>query len=209
MRRLPLFPLPIVLLPGTALPLHIFEIRYRKMVAHCRDQDTPFGLIYHDPDVQGPFLIEPGRVGTEAYIEVFHPLPDGRSLILIRGGDRFQIREEAESAEPYYEAWVDRYLDEPRAFGNDAALRARRRFSTELLHQAVDAVGGEREAVPDADLDRDVSFQLARSLQIAPSWLQALLELKDELARLERLDVIFRAAIEGGRAAGGGSSGAH
>jgi Lon protease-like protein len=197
--RLPLFPLPIVLLPGTALPLHIFEMRYRKMVAHCRDQDTPFGLIYHDPDLQGPFLIEPGRVGTEAYIEVFHPLPDGRSLILIRGRQRFRIREEIASAEPYYEALVDPYEDQPRAPGTEAALRGRRRTSSDLLHRAVDAVGGERDAVPDPDLERDVSFQLARSLQIAPSWLQALLELRDELTRLERLDVIFRAAIEGRR----------
>ena len=45
-------------------------------------------------------------------------------------------------------------------------------------------------------MTQDVSFHLARSVQIAPSWLQALLELTDERARLERLDVIFRAAIE-------------
>ena len=203
MSRRPLFPLPIVLLPGTALPLHIFEPRYRKMVAHCRDQEGPFGLIYHDPDVHGPFLIESGRVGTDAYIEVFHALPDGRSLILVRGGERFSIREEIASAEPYYEAWVDPYVDERPSSTALAGLPERRRLSSELLHRAVESVGGEGEGVPELDFAKDVSFQLARSLQINPSWLQALLELRDELARLERLDVIFRAAVEARRLRGG------
>jgi Lon protease-like protein len=201
--KLPLFPLPIVLLPGTTLPLHIFEPRYRKMVADCRDRPTPFGLIYHDPDVQGPFLSEPGRVGTEALIEAFQAIPDGRSLILVRGGERFSIQREAETREPYYEAWVAPYRDEPHGPAAAAALSERRRASSELLQRAVDAVGGERERVPRLDLTHDVSFLLARSLQIDPSWLQALLELRDELARLERLDVIFRAAVDARRRGGG------
>jgi Lon protease-like protein len=197
MTRLALFPLPVVLLPGTPLPLHIFEQRYRAMVARCREESKPFGLIYHDPDLHGPFLLEEGRIGTEAHIEVFHGLPDGRSLILVRGGDRFRIRDGLESDEPYYEAVVERYADRPPVGASAAQLAERRKSSTELLHRAIKAVGGETEAIPDLDSSGDVSFQLARCLQINAAWLQALLELHDESARLERLDVIFRAAIEG------------
>ena len=64
MRRLPLFPLDVVLFPGELLPLHIFEPRYRRMVARCLETDHRFGLIYHDSDRLGPFLMEEGRVGA-------------------------------------------------------------------------------------------------------------------------------------------------
>ncbi len=40
MRRLPIFPLPVVLFPGGPMPLHIFEPRYRQMVAHCVEGDS-------------------------------------------------------------------------------------------------------------------------------------------------------------------------
>ncbi|NNK64997.1 MAG: ATP-dependent protease, partial [Gemmatimonadetes bacterium] len=53
MLTLPLFPLPVVLFPGTCTPLHIFEPRYQKMVAKCLAGDRRFGLIYHDSDDQG------------------------------------------------------------------------------------------------------------------------------------------------------------
>ena len=202
MSRLPLFPLPIVLLPGTALPLHIFEPRYRTMVARCREEQSPFGLVFHDPDVHGPFLIEEGRVGTEAHIEVFHELPDGRSLILVRGGERFRIREELEATEPYYQAVVESYPDRTSGPLAPDALAERRRRSADLLQRAVEAVGGEMDGVPELDSEHDVSFQLARYLQINASWLQSLLELRDESERLERLDAIFRAAIDGRRQAG-------
>jgi Lon protease-like protein len=196
LKPLPLFPLPIVLLPGTALPLHIFEPRYRRLVSRCREQHTPFGLIYHDPDVHGPFLSEPGRVGTEAHIEVFQPLPDGRSLILVRGGERFAIGREMDAGEPYYEALVEPYGDRPHRPISAELLLERRRASSALLERAVAAAGGEAEGALEVDVTHDVSFHLARSVQIDPAWLQALLELTDERARLERLDVIFWAAIE-------------
>jgi Lon protease-like protein len=166
-------------------------------VARCREEGIPFGLVYHDPDLQGPFLLEEGRVGTEAHIEVFHGLPDGRSLILVRGGERFRIRDGIESEEPYYQAVVEPYLDRSAGPAQEAWLPERRRRSAELLRRAVAALGGELEGVPEPDSEHDVSFRLARSLQIDPGWLQALLELQNEAERLERLDVIFRAAIEG------------
>jgi Lon protease-like protein len=194
LKRLPLFPLPVVLLPRAALPLHIFEQRYRRLVARCREADAPFGIVYHDPDVHGPFLIEEGQVGTEARIEVFHPLPDGRSLILVRGGERFRIREGIESEEPFYEAVVEAYPDSEPVSGGPLRLEERRRRSLELFRAAVTAVAGSAEESPEPDAGSETSFLLASRLRIDASWLQALLELRDEGARLERLDVIFHAA---------------
>lgn len=202
MKRLPLFPVPVVLLPSDALPLHIFERRYRRLVAHCVDAEAPFGIVYHDPDVHGPFLLEEGRIGTEGHIEVFRPLADGRSLILVRGGPRFRIREGIESPEPYYEAVVAPFPD--RAPGAREDLPERRRRSIQLFRSALDVMGAGGEEVPELDPDAELSFRIASCIRIDPPWLQALLELRDEAARLERLDPIFRAAVEQRR--GGGRS---
>ena len=200
MRRLPLFPLPVVLLPTSALPLHIFEPRYRRLIAHCLEYDKRFGVVYHDPDRHGPFLSEEGRVGTVAEIEVFHPLPDGRSLVLVRGGARFRIREGVESDTPYYEALVEEYPDRRRTA--EEALRERRRRSIDLFGNAIEAVTGDNDESPPLDSVREASFPLASRLRIDPSWLQALLELPEETARLDRLDAVFQAAVDRRRRGG-------
>ena len=73
MYRLPLFPLNVVLFPGAPLPLHIFEARYRRMVARCVEYDRRFGVVFHDADRTGPFLME-GQVGWIAEIQKFLPM---------------------------------------------------------------------------------------------------------------------------------------
>jgi Lon protease-like protein len=193
-KRLPLFPLPIVLLPGRPQSLHIFEERYRRMVAHCVETESPFGILYHDPDLHGPFLMEPDRVGCEARIEVFRPLPDGRSLILVRGGRRFRVREGSQSDDLYYEAAVEAYPDLPWVQGEGAA-RDRRLRSISLLRAASLAMSGGAES--DFDPSRETSYALAAHLEIDPAWLQGLLELPREAERLERLDAVIRAASGG------------
>ena len=81
--RIPLFPLPMVLFPGTLVPLHIFEPRYREMVRDVMEGEKRFGLLYHDPDESGPFMNEEGQLGTVAEIRRHQPLPDGRSMLLV------------------------------------------------------------------------------------------------------------------------------
>src|SRR2546425_10785315 len=46
-RELPIFPLPLVLFPGTIQPLHVFEPRYRRLLADCLAGDKRFGIAYH------------------------------------------------------------------------------------------------------------------------------------------------------------------
>jgi Lon protease-like protein len=43
--KIPIFPLPLVLLPGEKLPLHIFEEKYKKMIEHCLKNNKKFGII--------------------------------------------------------------------------------------------------------------------------------------------------------------------
>lgn len=200
MYRLPLFPLPVVLFPGGRMPLHIFEPRYRRMVARCLEYDRRFGLIYHDADVSGPFLTEPGRVGTVAAIDTFRPLPDGRSLILTRGEDRFRIHDGVEVDTPYYEAVVETYVDaRPRP---RPALVNRRRDSLALFDAVLELLPEPPDRVPETDVEEELSFALARTLEIDPEWQQELLELRDEVRRLDRLDAVFQAAIDQGAVGG-------
>ncbi len=194
MQQVPLFPLPLVLYPGAPAPLHIFEPRYRQMVADCLEHGRDFGIVYHDPDEHGPFLMERGRVGTLAHIEEHRALPEGRSLILVRGGHRFAIEREREMAHLYYEADVLPFEDD--AVPRSPAIREARLQTLELFTAVIEALDESPEDMPAFDVAHDLSFQLAPAVHIDLRWQQSFLELRSEAARLERLDAVFQAAVE-------------
>src|SRR6478609_7685853 len=108
--RLPLFPLSVVLFPGTPLPLHIFEPRYRQMLADCLAADRRFGITPAGSEQEAP---DPGMVGCTAEVRVNQELPDGRSNIVVLGGDRFVITTLVDDPAPYYVAAVQPFDDEP------------------------------------------------------------------------------------------------
>jgi len=181
------------------MPLHVFEPRYRQMTAHCLEGDRRFGLIYHDPDRSGPFGMEPGRVGCVAEILKFQPLPDGRSLVLTEGLERFRIEDGIESEALYFEALVDVY---PDLDGDRRGIVPRRRSSVELFHRVLDEVMHHPGPFPPISTRGETSFQLAQAVRIDPAWQQELLETRGERSRLDRLDYLFRAILdaEGGPA---------
>jgi ATP-dependent Lon protease len=197
MYRIPVFPLSVVLFPDASLPLHIFEPRYRRMVARCLEYDRRFGIVYHDSDIHGPFLMEEGRVGTIAEIQDFQPLPDGRSLIATRGRDRFRIRDGIESDEPFYEAVAETFED--REAEGEEIVRRRMR-SIELFEAVLETLPRKPERVPTFDPAGEVSFRLAATVEIDPRWKKDFLELRSEAQRLGRLDLVFQAAIDSGAA---------
>jgi uncharacterized protein len=101
---LSVFPLTgVMMLPGTVLPLHIFEPRYRAMVEDAQEADKIFGMIQpYAPqnDSRGP---QPGsedsaldlyRVGCAGYMEKCEKLPDGRFFVQLKGVNRFRYTEE-------------------------------------------------------------------------------------------------------------------
>ena len=120
-----MFPLPVVLLPGAPMPLHIFEPRYRAMVHDCRESDGRFGMVYHDWDLLGPFLSEEGRVGCVAEIRQHEALEDGRLLIVVEGLERIRIVDGIESENLYFEALVSPHTDTTVMQGEELALRRR------------------------------------------------------------------------------------
>ena len=190
--RLPLFPLPAVLFPTAAMPLHVFEPRYRRLVERCLGADRRFGLLYHDSDHRGPFLMEEGRVGCVAEIGDFHPLPDGRSVLVARGVERFRILDGVESTEPFYEGLVAPYPDEPE---DAVRLELQRRRTSALFEALVRGLADRPAALPELDTSAELSFPLVRSIEAEPSWQQAFLEIRSEIRRLERLDAVFQASL--------------
>jgi ATP-dependent Lon protease len=133
--ELPLFPLNSVLCPGIALPLHIFEARYRAMVRHCLETTSPFGVVLiREGRETGAGVISFTGVGTIAEIRDAGSYDDGRYDLLVVGTRRFEIRHVLSAKHPYLVAEVD-LLDE--SVGDDEAahrlaMRATRRFVTYL-----------------------------------------------------------------------------
>lgn len=125
--EIPLFPLHTVLAPGIALPLHVFEPRYRALVRHCLDRSTPFGvvLIREGREVASrdgiPQEISIAGVGTFAEIREANRYADGRWDILAVGGGRFAVIEVLSDRQPYLVAEVDPLEDE---LGNPAIADA-------------------------------------------------------------------------------------
>ena len=106
--ELPLFPLNTVLCPGIALPLHVFEDRYRAMVRHCLESSSPFGivLIRQGREV-GTGAISFTGIGTIAEIRDAGAYDDGRYDLLVVGTRRFEIRRVLSGRRPYLVAEVD------------------------------------------------------------------------------------------------------
>ena len=133
--ELPLFPLNTVLCPGIALPLHVFEDRYRAMVRHCLETTSPFGVVLiREGREVGTGAISFTGIGTIAEIRDAGSYEDGRYDLLVVGTRRFEIRRVLSGKRPYLVAEVD-VLDE--AVGDEAvahrlAMRATRRFVTYL-----------------------------------------------------------------------------
>jgi len=135
--ELPLFPLHTVLCPGVALPLHVFEERYRLMVEHCVEAGEPFGVVLiREGRETGPLDGRISRVGTTADIREVGRYPDGRFDLMTVGGRRFRIETLTDSEEPYLIADV-RYLREPVGDADMARTLAERVSSRFLRYLEV------------------------------------------------------------------------
>src|SRR6266852_1170896 len=105
-KRIPLFPLDVVLFPGIELTLHIFEPRYKLMIRRCVDEKREFGVV---------LAREEGIAGggcTAEVGEVVRTFPDGKMDILTEGRTAYQVIELVEERQ-YYEADVEYLEDEP------------------------------------------------------------------------------------------------
>ena len=164
----PLFPLGIVLLPGEAVPLHIFEERYKLMIGECLEQDSPFGVLWMSDDGLR-------EVGCTALVtQVLARMDDGRLNVLVQGGEPFRLERRIEDM-PYPAGDVE-LLDEE---GDPSPAEADPEAGAEKRELA--ALG---------------SYGMAATLDFALEAKQDLLELRSEADRLGRLDELFGSTIE-------------
>ncbi len=185
LRELPIFPLPIVLFPGATQPLHIFEPRYRNLLADCLDGDRRFGIAYAAPDK--PSDPAPGDVGCIAHILTTQSLPDGRSDILTTGEQRFVLVEWLATDRPYRMARVEEFVDEPgeAAESEELAINVRRDFLRVL--QAMEQDPPELPIDPEA-----LSFRVAATLELEAPGKLALLAIRSTTVRLRRLAAVLQ-----------------
>ena len=173
---IPIFPLPnAVLFPNVLLPLHIFEPRYREMVADALAGDRVIGMVLLQPGYQSDYDGRPPvyAVGCAGLITHSEPLPDGRYNIMLRGIGKFRIVGE-QSDRSYRLAQVEA-LPEPLTETDRAAIRQDRQRVEALMAAAVERLGaGPR--VPPAVPDEDLVNALAQYLPLDPIERQALLE---------------------------------
>jgi Lon protease-like protein len=175
---IPLFPLGLVLFPGTLLPLHIFEERYKLMIGKCLKENQEFGIVYfNSAAIQ--------TVGCTAKIlKVLKHYEDGRLDILTRGRQRFSISE-LFNQQAYLEARVTFFDDEAlddKYLSQDLAERG-----INFLKQV--ASGLEAEADDDVAEDMDfksLSFLLAGSEGFSPEEKQRFLEMTSTSERFAK-----------------------
>lgn len=191
MDRIPIFPLHTILFPHTDLGIHVFEERYRALVAACLNAGEGFGvvLIRHGREVAGP--AEPHDVGTLAKISAHARLPDGRYLLEVEGAQRFRIHSVSGTTNggPGYPTAQVTWLSDPIGDFGKARNAAE---EVERLLVSYESKLGDAE---DRELPADPvarSYAVAARLRIDVPEKQDLLESGSADERLAREAVILR-----------------
>ena len=193
--RLPLFPLPLVLFPGTALPLHIFEPRYRQLLADCLEGDRRFGIARLGEGVAEVDL-PVGTIGCVAEIVNSEALPDGRSNIVVRGAERFALVSFVSSPHPYHVCRAELVEDDFEIGAELDALAERVRDVFRRVARAARTLADDPDPVPDLPEDAaSLSFAVASMIDIGLDARQELLASRSPLDRLRQLDEVLSAAL--------------
>ena len=185
MFSIPIFPLPtVVLFPNVFLPLHIFEPRYRQMVAESLAGDRIIGIVLLRPGYQDEYEGAPPvyATGCSGLITHAEQIEDGKYNLVLRGLEKFTITsEEAPAAGRLYRSAVISPLDDSMRDGERDELRHERKrlqqLLTPLLHDTLSRY------LPEAMPDEDLVNALAQYLEFEPLEKLALLERQGPLAR--------------------------
>jgi len=181
-RNFPLFPLGLVALPREAVPLHIFEERYKSMIAFCLEHEHEFGIVWTDDEGLR-------EIGCAVVVEeVLDRTPDGRMDILCRGTRPFELisrTEQLDYPSGEVEFLADGDTEAPPGVGDEA-----RRLYSRLYEDATDT------ALDPDELAAMNSWDMAAKVEFGREAKQTLLELRSETARLELLTKLFRAALK-------------
>ena len=180
--KIPIFPLPLVLLPGEKLPLHIFEEKYKKMIEHCLKNNKKFGIINSK---NNDSLI----IGCTASIEqVVGGDNESREYdILVSGVERFIVKS-YNNSEDYKQAYVKTWNDIDDTI-DESLLQEANVFLYEVLLKL-----GASSKIPQINMPKS-SFEIASMLDIDKRAKKILLKSQSENDRLIVLKRILKKAI--------------
>ena len=188
-RELPIFPLPeVVFFPETALPLQIFEPRYRTLLKDVLDGDRTIGIQTLDPvsekDPHGrPVVLSVGCAGE---IVEHESEDDGRSQIVLKGLYRYRILSEVEADHPYRIALVDEIPIAPLSSHSTPESQSYRGLLTDVVDRLAASVGRSEAG----SLPRDLSDEGLVNEALTRLGLDA--EDRYRLLTMERLEERYR-----------------
>lgn len=177
---LPLFPLDVVLFPGTPLPLHIFEPRYKELISECLEQKKPFGIVRTGEEGMAD-------VGcTAEIVAVTKKYADGQMDVVTEGRERFEILALNEER-AFLQGEVLYFQDEPGSASAEQVAHAVK------LHAQILATIGAGQDLP-AEKEQ-LSFHLAGSLPLDLDFKQVLLGMRSESERLQAVITAFESIL--------------
>ncbi|HCR19223.1 MAG TPA: ATP-dependent protease [Candidatus Latescibacteria bacterium] len=183
--ELPLFPLEMVMFPQRNVPLHIFEERYKEMIAGCLEDESEFGIVSGRDDAFQ-------TIGCSAKIaSLVNQFPDGRMNIVIRGRRRFRVLERID-IHSYISGVVEEIPDELGEADPNLVAKVKA-----LYQEAVKLSLGWH--VPDKSTDTDageLSYSVAASLNLPLKEQQDLLEMRSPRDRLSRVEGVLENALD-------------
>jgi uncharacterized protein len=179
---LPLFPLDVVLLPGTPLPLHIFEPRYKEMIGECLERNQAFGVVRAKEGA----VAEIGC--TAEIVTVTKKYEDGRMDIVTLGHDRFEVLH-VNHERAFLQAEVVYLRDEAGTASPEEISQAMK------LHSEIMTLAGAQPTDASEIDKQQLSFYLAGSLPLDLDFKQALLGMKSEPERLQAIISFFETIL--------------
>lgn len=197
LEHIAIFPLPLVLLPGEVVPLHIFEPRYRQMLRDIEAERNLFGISLFEADPGFGERPAPDSIGCVAEVREVQPLPEERSNIITLGLIRYRIKDYVDLGKPYLTAEVEFFEDSDE---DDAAVSTTADEVFELFERVAKAafdLSGSRGKFPEiqrSDPER-LSFVVTAAFNLENEIKYDLLKIDSTLERFEKLREILEPAV--------------
>ncbi|MGB9702120.1 MAG: LON peptidase substrate-binding domain-containing protein [Candidatus Kapaibacteriota bacterium] len=179
MNKIGLFPLGIVLFPGSSYPLYIFEERYKKLINECWEDQKSFGITLLTPKKMS-------SIGCMTFVtDIMNIKSNGNLEILVTGKNRFKINNIIDGEQPYLVGEVEQYEDLDKEIDENLL------YETIELYNEI-AMKVKNFKIPQIEIDSIgtyplPSFFIAQKSGLSLVEKQELLEMRSENSRLKKL----------------------
>ena len=197
-KHLPIFPLPLVLLPNEIMPLHIFEERYRQMLTDVEADRRLFGITFFNPIEDFIEKPETGLTGCVAEVREVETLPDGRSNILTVGLIRYRLLDYIDAGETYLVGDVEFFEDEAEDPEILNPLADTVFILFKRIARAAHKLSGERGEFPDIPQaePEQLSFLVTAAFNLEPEMKYRMVETRSTIERLTHLHEILLQTVD-------------